>query len=67
MGNTIKKSKTFSDKLLMMRPGDRVLVKYTQFTGPYIRRTVKKLNDKGYSFEATERQVDGGIMVTRLK
>lgn len=67
MGNTITKSKTFSEKLLMLNPGDKVLVKYTQFTGPYIRRAVKKLNDKGYSFKATEMQVDGGIMITRLR
>lgn len=67
MGNTITKSKSFGEKLLMMRPGEQVLVKHTQFTGPYIRRVVKKLNDQGYSFEATERQVDGGLIVTRLR
>lgn len=67
MGNTITKAKTFREQLLMMEIGKKVFVKYTQFTTSYVRRIAKELNQKGYSFAVNECQVDGGIMITRIR
>ncbi|WP_065218406.1 MULTISPECIES: hypothetical protein [Butyricimonas] len=67
MGKTITKPKTLEDQLLNVEMGKNVLVKYVDYSPEHIRRTVSKLNKKGYSFEATSSQRDSGIIVSRIR
>lgn len=65
MGITITKQKTLRMQLKEMKIGSERLVRYSQFSPIFVRRVVKSLNDSGFHFEATERDIIGGIKVTR--
>lgn len=67
MEKSITRSKTLQDQLLMVAIGKSVLVKYTDYSPEHTRRAVSRLNKKGYSYTATARQQDNGIIVTRLR
>lgn len=67
MGKTITKTKTLEEQLLEVAPGDSVLVKYISYSPEHTRRSVSRLNKKGYSYKANANQVECGIIVTRIK
>lgn len=65
--STIKRAKTLREQLLNMTPGEHCFVDEKDYRKGYVRQLVCDLNSKGYSFEATEREVIYGIKVIRNK
>lgn len=64
---TIKKPKTLSEQLKLIQIGTTLFVSEKDYRTTTVRKAVSALNRQGYSYEASEMGVFGGINVTRNK
>lgn len=53
--------------MLLIKVGESKIVKYHEYVPEHVRRVASRLNKEGYVYKANASQVDGGIIVTRLK
>lgn len=67
MRKIILKPKTLKDLMLLIKVGESKIVKYHEYVPEHVRRVASRLNKEGYVYKANASQVDGGIIVTRLK
>lgn len=66
-GTIVRDKKTLREKLLEMLPMQPVEIKRRYYTPVFVRRVVKELNQAGYLYEATEKDMIDGIKVERIK
>lgn len=63
----IKKRKTLRTQLLDIEISKPFFIPFREYTEMHVRKIVRILNQKGYSYEASTRDVINGINVIRLK
>ena len=63
----IKKPKSLGIQLLEMKTGNSLYIPFREYTEMHVRKIVRSLNSKGFSFKASTSGVIDGINVERLK